>query len=199
MTSCILLAAGLSSRFGSPKALTKLHNITVIEHIQNTLINSNINEIVVVLGAHQKAINPYIYNHKKIISTFNADYELGQTSSFKTGLSIVSEESKNIFLLPVDYPLIKTETFNQIILSNQKNKSAITIPVFESRRGHPPLFDISLKQNFLNLENTLGINSIFQSYQKSINLHTVNDPGVTQTFNTPEEFRTLTKDLNQPT
>ena len=57
MISCLLLTAGLSSRFHSPKALARLGEDTVIEHLQKTLINTQLSEIVVVLGAEFETLS----------------------------------------------------------------------------------------------------------------------------------------------
>ena len=59
MISCILLAAGFSSRFGSPKALAELPGERVIERLQNELLKTQVEEIVAKkiaeLGATAKA------------------------------------------------------------------------------------------------------------------------------------------------
>ena len=112
MISCILLSAGLSSRFGSPKALARINNISVIEHIQNTLDNSMVSEVIVVLGGHAKKIKSVVLKHKKVKYVYNKDYNLGQTSSFKIGLKHISTNSLAVMLLPIDYPLIQFKTIN---------------------------------------------------------------------------------------
>ena len=66
MISCILLSAGFSSRFGSPKALAKRNGETVIEHIQRSLLNTLIEEIIIVLGNKADKIEPFVLNHKRV-------------------------------------------------------------------------------------------------------------------------------------
>ena len=56
MISCILLSAGFSRRFGSPKALALINGVTVIEQLQNILVRSQVGETVVVLGDHANDI-----------------------------------------------------------------------------------------------------------------------------------------------
>jgi len=90
MIACILLSAGLSQRFGSPKALAQWNTGTVIEHLQNLLVKSQVDEIIVVCGAHADQIKPHILEHKQVRFVYNKDYNFGQTSSFKAGLKSVS-------------------------------------------------------------------------------------------------------------
>ena len=94
MISCILLTAGLSNRFRSPKALARLGQDTVIEHLQKTLINTQISDIVIVLGAEAETIKPFLLNHKKIRFVYNKNFNFGQTSSFKTGLTGILSQSE---------------------------------------------------------------------------------------------------------
>lgn len=194
MISCILLSAGLSSRFGSPKALAKINGETAIEHLLNTLIPLKLGEIIVVLGASAEEIKPRILKHKKVTVVYNKDYKIGQTSSFKAGVKNISSESTGIMLLPVDYPLVKKETFGLLIKHFLKKRPLILIPTFKNRKGHPPLFASSLRKEFLALEDNAGINTVIHNHPETI-LLPVDDPGVIQTFNTKEEWKELLKCL----
>ena len=193
MISCILLSAGLSSRFGSAKALAKIsEKQTVIKILQTQLIASQISEILVVLGAHSEAVKPHIFKHTKLKVVYNKDYILGQTSSFKAGLAQVSPKSSGILILPVDFAFIKTTVLDYLIECFwQEKKASILIPIFQNRKGHPPLFQSSLKNEFLELDNNLGINEVFYRHQESTKLLPVEDPAVVSSFNTQEEFKNL--------
>jgi molybdenum cofactor cytidylyltransferase len=198
MISCIVLAAGLSSRFGSLKALASLSSKTnVIQHVQKTLIASQVSEIIIVLGFQSDHIKEQLRSTIKTQIVLNKDFEKGQTSSFKRGLSAVSAKSEGIMLLPVDYPFVREKTFNDLINSSKKSSDIrALIPTFSTRKGHPPIFDISLKSYFEKLDDSLGINSIFTFLQQSqIEYLPVSDPGVVATFNTPDELRELTKKI----
>jgi len=191
MISCILLLAGLNQRFGSPKALALLRGKPVIQYIQKALAKSQVAEIIVVLGAYADQIKPHLVKHPKIKPTINDDYQSGQTSSFKAGLRNVSFKSSGIMLLPIDYPFIKPETFNILINHFLQHKPNILIPTYRKKKGHPPIFSIGLKPQFLSLNNALGINHIAQESSSKVTLLPVEDPAVLATFNTPSEFEAL--------
>ena len=145
MVSCILLSAGESLRFGSPKAIAKINAKTVIEHVLDTLVASPLEEIVVVLGAHQDDIKPYLFKHKKVKSVYNKDYNLGQTSSFKAGLCAVSKKTKGMLLLPVDYPLVTSKTITTVVHNFLEKIPLIQLPMYDQKRGHPPIFNVRLR------------------------------------------------------
>ena len=191
MVTCVLLSAGVSQRFGSPKALAKLHGETVVEHLQKMLAETQVSEIIVVLGAHADQIKPYILNHKKVKFVYNKDYNFGQTSSFKAGLEGVSDNSRGVLLLPVDYPIICADTIDLLIRHFLDNHPPILIPTFEGHKGHPPLFSIDLRDEFLALDNESGLNTIARAHQDETAVLPVEDVGVISAFNTLEEFELI--------
>ena len=197
MISAILLSAGLSERFGSPKALAKINETTrVIETVQRTLLASPINEIIVVLGAFAADIKPFLLKEKRIKSVLNKNYREGQISSFQVGLKRVSSSAQGVLLWPVDYPAVKLNTIEILcdqFLNNDSLK--IIIPSFKDHKVHPPIFPIHLKEEFLELDHSQGLNIVAQRHQNITTIYPVDDPGVIKTFNTPEEFEQLKKTL----
>ena len=191
MISCILLAAGLSSRFGSPKALATIHGQAAINTILNHLITTTCNEIIVVLGANANQIEPHVLNHKNIRIVYNKDYLLGQTSSCQCGLNALHQDSQGTFIWPVDFPFIKSTTLISLINAFNETPNKIIIPSLDNSRGHPPLLPKTVYQDLLNLPSTLGINTLFKLYGNNINHVLVNDPGIHLTFNTPLELTKL--------
>lgn len=193
MISCIVLSAGYSSRFGSPKALAKLNNLTVIEQIQNVLIASNVDEVVVVLGAFAEDIKQSLLKHKKIKVVYNKDYNLGQTSSFKAGLNAVAKPSGGIMLLPVDFPLVKTTTINLLLDQFARQKPLMLIPTYQNKKGHPPVFSGTLIEELAALKDSEGLNTIAHKHANEVRLGPVEDEGILLSFNTPEEFAEVSR------
>jgi len=192
MISCILLSAGESKRFGEPKACARLNNQTVIESILNRLISTNINEVVVVLGHNAESIKSLILNHNKVKVVYNKDYKFGQTSSFQAGLRQISKDVSGIMLHPIDFPLIRSQTINDLVDEFDKNDPDICIPAFQGKKGHPPIFHKRTKQELLELE----YNTVARKHQEECRLLDVDDEGVLLTFNTPEEFERLKTNQN---
>ncbi len=189
MISCIVLAAGLSQRFLSPKALAEFNGRTIIEHVQEMLVETALNEIVIVLGHEQERIKHHLFNHKKIKSVYNKNFNFGQTSSFQTGLKVLSPETSGVFLLPVDFPVVKKSTMDKLIIHvNQTGHKNILIPTFQGKKGHPPYFASSLFEEFHQLDFSEGINTISHRHKDQVDLVEVDDSGVLETFNTREEL-----------
>lgn len=190
MISCILLTAGESVRFGSPKALARISGQEAITLLQRRLIESRIGEIIIVTGAHDELIKPYVLNHSLTTVVHNKDYKFGQTSSFQTGLNSVDNNSLGYMLLPVDCPFITTETINRMIDEFTNRQPDILIPCYQGKRGHPPVFHQRLKKDLLSLSPAQGLNSLFK-ISKTAEVP-LNDQGIVQTFNTQDELARLT-------
>ncbi|MBI5415639.1 MAG: nucleotidyltransferase family protein [Candidatus Omnitrophica bacterium] len=191
MVTSILLSAGLSTRFGSPKALAKPGGETVIERLVKLLLSTGTAELIIVLGHGAEQIKPVLFKHKKVKIVYNKDYKLGQTSSFKTGLAHLAPQTQGILLLPVDYPLVKQETLQTLIKFFQEKKPLILVPVYQGYKGHPPVFDVRLKQEFLDLDHSEGINTVIHRHTAETRVLPVEDEGVIRSFNTPEDFEEL--------
>ncbi len=189
MISCILLSAGENRRFGSPKGLASINGEAVIHGIQKNLTTSMLGEIIIVLGAYHELIEPHVLNHKKVQIVYNKDYKFGQTSSFQRGVSCISRHSTGIMLYPVDCPFILTSTVDKIISLYERQAPAITVPTFQGRRGHPPIFNIALRKKILGLPVVDGINTIFRT--DNVKELEIPDAGIAGSFNTPEELVTL--------
>jgi len=191
MNTCILLSAGLSERFGSPKALARIGDITAIELVQKTLLKSCCENIIIVLGASSTLIQPYIFIHSRINVVYNKDYNFGQTSSVQAGWRQADLASEGILLLPVDCPLVQSTTIDKIILSFKNNSQNILIPTYKNKKGHPPIFHQRLKSKILNLPLSHGLNSLFDQYPPQT--IEIEDPGIIKSFNTMEEFEAIKK------
>lgn len=189
MISCIILAAGESRRFGSPKALATVGALTVIHHIQKTLLDAGLEEILVVLGADAELIKLEVFNHTQVRVVHNKDYKLGQTSSFQAGVREASAPSRGFMLLPVDYPCIGRSTIEHLARHFVQNQMKVLVPLCEGRRGHPPVFHADLREDILALAADEGVNSLYDRHPPS--LLQVKDTGVLQTFNTPQELQQI--------
>lgn len=195
MISCLLLSAGFSSRFGSPKALARLDRQTLIEHLQELLLATQLHEIIIVLGHGAEQIKPFLFKHRRIKVVYNKDYKFGQTSSFKCGIKEVAAPTTGVLLFPVDYPLIKKETIDTLITCFDEKKPMALIPSYDDRKGHPPIFNIQLKNEFQNLEDVSGVDTVIHRHIGEVVVLPVDDPGVIKSFNTKEEFEQLKAEL----
>jgi len=189
MITCILLSAGKSERFGQPKALACILGSSVIQLVQNTLLQSSCDEIIVVLGANARQIQPSIFIHSRIRVVYNKDYYFGQLSSVKAGWGQADHSTAGVMLLPVDCPLVTVASINKLIHHFKKHDPDILVPSYRNKKGHPPIFNQRLKSKVLGLPMDTGLNSLFAEFPPQTT--EIDDPGIIKSFNTPEEFEKI--------
>jgi len=152
----ILLCAGESKRMGKEKLTLSLGNRTVIEHVLEQYINSDLKEVIVVVGANKEKLLPYITKVKaqKIKIAINNNYSYGMLSSLQEGIKLTGKADGYLVGLG-DMPLINTEIINEIILRYEKDK--IIQPTYNDAKGKPVIFPYSLKEEILST-NPIGKN-----------------------------------------
>lgn len=194
MVSIIILAAGESKRFGSPKQLAKINNNqTLIEYVISNVKKSSVAETIVVLGAYKDLIAPLMPSDTKI--AFNEQFKKGQTSSIKKGLEQISPQSEYFLILPVDISTVSPKTIDRIIYQFKNAKASIGIPTFEGKKGHPPIYDIGLKQEIVNLDDDEPLYLINRKFQEKTVLINVNDPRILININSPQDLEKIKNGL----
>ncbi len=120
---------------------------------------------------------------------WNEHYEQGQISSLKTGLRNVSVETQAVLVWPVDLPLVKEQTIAGILSSYLQNLSPLTIPVHNSRRGHPVLYDREAMNAVFSLTEKQTAKDLIAKYSDRLSLVTTDDPGVLIDIDTEDDYR----------
>jgi xanthine/CO dehydrogenase XdhC/CoxF family maturation factor/CTP:molybdopterin cytidylyltransferase MocA len=154
--SAIILAAGESSRMGKAKMLLPWLDRTIIETVIQNIIQSEIKNIIVVLGAEKDKIQYQISNYPVII-TENPNYLNGMLSSVQCGLRALPGDTDAVMILLGDQPMISSPVIDQLADTYRHSDKGILIAVHKGKRGHPILFKIKYKKEIeeLNVENSL--------------------------------------------
>ncbi len=197
MISAVILAAGNSSRMGSPKAALKIGGRTFIEIIISNLRKAGIDRISVVLGKDRDIVlEKWRPNGEKLV--FNDRPELGQIHSLRLALENGINDSFMVCL--ADQPLIKPETYEMIKDFALKNPDSLIIPKFfkefspsekRYKRGHPIVIAKIYKE--LCFQGPIDKGLHWVTHHESVNVKEleVADPGILKDFDTPEDYQNL--------
>ena len=139
MISAILLAAGQSKRMNGENKLKKIiNNQPLIKHCVKNILESKIDELIIVVGYQEEIIKKLIGNNEKIKIISNKNYNNGMASSIKEGLKHLSKKTEYFFICLGDMPNINKQIYNDLI--KLRNKHQIIIPAYKGQRGNPVLF-----------------------------------------------------------
>ncbi len=163
--AAIIPAAGFSSRMGKLKALLPFGETTLLGHIINLFRSCSINDIVVVTG-HRAAEIEQIALESGARTVFNAEFGRGMFSSIQSGIRVLHPDTRAFFLLPVDIPLIRKGTIRLLVDAFNTCLPAVLYPVFQGRRGHPPLITSSLISQILNNAGENGLRELLDKVDR---------------------------------
>ncbi len=167
MISAIVLAAGTSSRMGTKnKLLLPFKDSIFIEHVMNELLQSKVNEVVVVLG-HEKDKIKQLFTQKEIIFTVNENYNSGMTSSIQTGVKATSKKTDGYLICLSDMPFLTTKDYNKILAAISGNKEII-LPFYKNQKGNPVYFSKGFKDDILNHNEPDGCKNIVQNNKNAL-------------------------------
>ena len=184
----ILTCAGLSTRMNQNKAFINWNGLPLIEQQINMLINSEINNIVVVVGYEQDRFN-YINDKYPLITLVeNKDYKSGRSSSIKSGLSVLNSSVENVLILGVDQP--RTQHIVQSVINEHiSSKSLISCPVYHDKGGHPIIFNKATFNDINDIdEESNGLRYVTKKYSKHINKIDLDDEKVLLDLNTNSNY-----------
>ncbi|MGH9593849.1 MAG: nucleotidyltransferase family protein, partial [Bryobacteraceae bacterium] len=101
MIAGIILAAGASSRMGTPKALLDYRGETFVGRLMRVL-GAVCDPVMVVLGYHAAEIGARVPANVRVV--LNPDPDRGQLSSLQTALAALPVEADGFAFVPVDSP-----------------------------------------------------------------------------------------------
>jgi molybdenum cofactor cytidylyltransferase len=188
MLSAIILAAGESKRMGEAKQLMPLGKSTLLEQAIDNLLNSSVDETIVVLGHQAEEITKKIAS-KPVKIVINPDYQQGMSTSIVAGLIMVDPRSRAVMLALGDQPLVTSRTINQLIGAFIKHNKGIAVPTYRGRRGHPIIFDIKYKAELFKLKGDIGGREIIQNHPKDVFMVAVDSESVVSDIDTQEDYK----------
>ncbi len=184
----IVLAAGASTRMGSPKPLLDLGGKPALGQVLQACKDAALSRPLVVLGHGaeeiRKAVDPALAD-----VVVNPQPDRGMTSSLQEGLKHLPADARGFLLFPADYPLV---TWEDLVLLEERfehdHRHQIYIPTHEGRRGHPVACDRRIAEEILALAPDQPAHLVIRKDPKRIMEVPVLNPWVCRDLDTPEDL-----------
>lgn len=191
----LILAAGLSTRMGQSKPLTKFLNKNLIDQTVKTMYDAGIGNIQVVTGFEHERVEAYLQTHdlsECIHTTWNPNYENGSIlTSIKTGLPELAD-CEFVFIQLVDLPCIMPETYRKLLEAMLRSGKKAVIPTVDGRRGHPALISMELLSDILSYEGAAaggGLRGFWKQLGDEMMELPVEDRGCVMDTDTKEQLK----------
>jgi len=183
----IVLAAGMSTRMGTQKLLLPFAGMTMIEKVVENILNSGIENVLIVLGANRTEIEE-ILEFWPVQLTWNENFREGMHTSVIAGVNALPESAKAVAFFLGDQPLISPEVVMKVVEEWQNSGKGIVIPLYDGKRGHPPLYDLKFRNELQNLDPSVGLRSVAQRFQDEIIEVETECPGILKDIDTKEDY-----------
>ena len=193
-TAGVILAAGMSERFGQPKQLLKLKNKHLLEWVLDAALASRIAKVVLVLGhEHQKIIQALgsKTNHPTLQVVINHRYQEGQSRSLQAGLLEIQTQLSSVMFLLGDQPMIKSATIDHLLDGFWQSAKDICVPVWQGKRGNPTIFSRAMYGNLMAIEGDIGAREIIRANPKRVLYSAVDDPLCFFDIDSQQDFENL--------
>jgi molybdenum cofactor cytidylyltransferase len=133
--AAIVLAAGASSRMGSPKALLAWQGTTLLGHAIRALRAASVEHLVVILGVHHEAIEARVPELADAHVRLNLDEATGRSHSIRIGAAALANDVAAVVVQSVDQPC-DAELLSRLF----EARGDVVVPCRGGRRGHPVCF-----------------------------------------------------------
>jgi molybdenum cofactor cytidylyltransferase len=186
----IILAAGASSRMGTPKALLDFRGETFLDRLIRVL-GGVCDPVIVALGYHADEIRAASHGGRARF-VVNPDPSRGQLSSLQTALAEVPADAEGVLFMPVDCPAAEAETVRRIADAfYSPEKPLLVIPRYDGHRGHPVCARRELIAEFLALPPTAQAKEVVRRHTDRTLYLDILDAGVLSDIDDPEAYRLL--------
>ncbi|SEP04065.1 MULTISPECIES: NTP transferase domain-containing protein [unclassified Mucilaginibacter] len=171
MTGIIILAAGSSSRFGSPKQNLVYQGKTLLQRaIQTALTSACCDCAVVVLGANEGEIRPNI-SDQQVNIVYNPDWQEGMASSIRLGIAqlmYLEPLITSAILMLCDQPFVDPLLLYQLTERKTENDTGIIACEYKNTLGVPALFDKKYFVKLMKLTGSEGAKTIINAYPDDV-------------------------------
>jgi molybdenum cofactor cytidylyltransferase len=167
--AAVILAAGASTRMGTPKQLLLYQGKSLLRRITETAIAADCSPVVVVLGANCDRLCGEV-NDLPVQVVENQDWQTGMGASIRSGIHELINTDGGVeaaILLLCDQPLVSGQTIHQLQTLYRSTRSPIVASGYQGIIGVPALFQAALFSELTQLTQE-GARTVMQRYIDSV-------------------------------
>jgi molybdenum cofactor cytidylyltransferase len=162
----VILAAGGSTRFGTPKQFLKVEGETLIRRVANTAIDADCRHVVVVAGEHAERIGGELHGLRVEVIE-NAEWSRGLGTSIKRGVTHLVDtdaELGGIVIVACDQPFVSGQILQQLAAETQP----IAASGYAGTVGIPALFRQKYFAALASLPDESGAKSLIDANRSDV-------------------------------
>jgi molybdenum cofactor cytidylyltransferase len=156
----IVLAAGASSRFGSPKQLVRVDGRPLMHTVVSRAVEVAGHSTLVVLGANAADLAPLL-GHTPATIVINRDWSEGLASSIRAGVARLPGSCTGVMLVLADQAAVTAEDLRRLAATWRRQPDYIVAAQYGATLGAPAIFPSSYFRDLAELRGDRGASVLF--------------------------------------
>ena len=190
-TGALVLAAGVSRRFGGDKRAARLPNGATVAGETLHHLSAAFDAIHVVLrdSDSDALIESLTTAAPNVRFSRCHDAHLGMGHSLAHGVAQVAEWD-GLAVCLADMPFIQAHTYRRLIeaFKTEAKSRAILVPTYRSKRGHPVLFGSEHFPAMQLLQGDEGAKTLLEAQANNVHFVEINDAAILRDIDQPDDL-----------
>ena len=190
--AAVVLAAGASRRFGSPKQLLLVAGRPMVARVTAAVLASQADEVLVVVGS-RAGETVQALAALPVRTVLNPEWEEGMSSSMRVGLTQLAPDVDAVLFVLADQIKLTPGEVDAVIgaysqaISKESPPPRMVAPVHGGQRGNPVLFDRSLFPELITVTGDQGGRVLLKRHPDLVLEVEVPTDGVLKDVDTPQD------------
>ena len=188
--AAVILAAGASSRMGSPKQTLRYRGESLLRRAALAALGAGCRPAVVVTGANAESSRRELEG-LGVREVFNPHWETGMASSVRAGVgALAGADAGAVVLMLCDQPHVTAEVISGLVAAHRASPRPVVASEYGGGFGVPALFGRTLFAELAQLEGAAGARQLIKRYASEA--HFIPFPGGEMDVDTPDDYTRLT-------
>lgn len=188
----VILAAGSSSRMGSPKQTLQFRGESLLRRAALAALGAGCSPVIVVTGAHAELSRRELEG-LDVLEVFNPLWKTGMASSIRAGVEALTSADPDVaaaVLMLCDQPHVTAEVIFGLVAAHRERGSPLIASAYGGSFGAPALFGRSFFAELARLEGADGAKQVIKGHASEAHFLPFDEGKVD--VDTPDDFSRLT-------
>lgn len=182
----VVLGAGRSSRFGTPKQLLPFGDTTMLGQVVRNANASSLDRVVVVLGRASGELRGSV-DFGRAVVVDNTAYGTGCASSLLAGMDAAGKDCEALVLLLGDQPGVRAEFVEAVLSEWRSSRPWASVTSYGGELGHPFVFAREAFEQLRRLHGDKAVWKLIEAYPQRVHRVEIESP-LPPDVDTPEDY-----------